>query len=100
MVLFKLQEGRSGYTALHFACVNNNEQLAQFLMYDCRSNLEIRTYGLLTAYQLAAENENRIIMENLQRCGAKLLSPPESDDDYFFDSSEEDYFDSDECELN
>lgn len=103
MFFFNLQEGRSGYTALHFACENSNEQLAQFLLNECsKINVETCTYGLLTAYQLAAEQKNRELMCNLEQYGAELLSPPESDDDSYLDSSEEDFhnYESDDCELN
>lgn len=96
------REGKSGYTALHFACENGNEELAQFLLSECNQlNVETCTYGLLTAYQLAAEQNNRNLMGNLERYGAELLSPPESDDEYFESSDEEDYgnFASDDCEL-
>ncbi|KAG4066794.1 hypothetical protein HA402_012861 [Bradysia odoriphaga] len=96
------REGKSGYTALHFACENGNEELAQFLLSECNQlNVETCTYGLLTAYQLAAEQNNRNLMGNLKRYGAELLSPPESDDEYFNSSDEEDYdnFGSDGCEM-
>lgn len=41
-------------------------------------------------------------MGNLKDHGAELLSPPESDDDSYFDSSEDDLknYESDDCELN
>lgn len=100
---FNLQEGKSGYTALHFACENSNEILAQFLLNECsKLNVETCTYGLLTAYQLAAEQKNCNLMGNLEHYGAELLSPPETDDDSYLDSSEDDFqnYESDDCELN
>lgn len=97
------REGRSGYTALHFACESSNKQLVHFLLNECNKlNVETCTYGLLTAYQLAAEQKDRDLMCNLERYGAELLSPPESDDDSYFDSSDDDFqnYESDDCELN
>lgn len=97
-----MQEGKSGYTALHFACESGNEELVQFLLSECNQlNVETCTYGLLTAYQLAAEQNNQNLMINLERHGAELLSPPETDDDYSDSSEDEDYehFESDDCEL-
>lgn len=76
--------------------------MAQFLLSECNQlNLETCTYGLLTAYQLAAYQNNSNLMGNLERRGAELLLPPESDDEYFDSSDEEDYdnFGSDGCEM-
>lgn len=72
------------------------------MLSECNQlNVETCTYGLLTAYQLAAEQNNRNLMGNLERYGAELLSPPESDDEYFESSDEDEYgnFASDDCEL-
>lgn len=77
--------------------------MADFLLNECSNKIKIETctYGLLTAYQLAAEQQNRVLMGNLKDSGAELLSPPESDDDSYLDSSEEDFcnYESDDCEL-
>ncbi|KAJ6647792.1 NF-kappa-B inhibitor cactus [Pseudolycoriella hygida] len=97
------KEGRSGYNVLHFACEKSYNQLALFLLSECTQlNIEACTYGQLTAYQIAAEQENHTLMAHLESYGAVLLSPPESDDDSMMDSSEEDFkdYESDDFELN
>lgn len=74
--------------------------MAQFLLNECKKlDVETCTYGLLTAYQIAAENKNLELMSNLERYGAELISPPESDDDSYFDSSDEEFqnYESDNC---
>lgn len=78
-----MQEGKSGYTALHYACELQNEELVQFILEECTNqlNVETCTYGLLTAYQLAAEHNNERLMGKLEQYGAELLSPPQTDDD-------------------
>lgn len=91
---FHFQEGKSGYTALHFACENSNEKLALFLLNECaKLNVETCTYGLLTAYQLAAEQKNKDLMCNLERYGAESLTaePESEEEDSYSDSSEEDF---------
>lgn len=85
-----MQEGKSGYTALHYACENSNENLVKYLLTDCNQlNVETCTYGLLTAYQLAAEHKNINLMRELEHFGAELLTPPQSDDEDFSDSYDE-----------
>lgn len=87
------REGKCGYTVLHYACENRNEKLVKFLLNDCNQlDIETCTYGLLTAYQLAAEQNDRYLMEELGNCGAELLTPPQSDDDYSDSYDEDDEF--------
>lgn len=89
--LLCLQEAKCGYTPLHYACESSYDKLAIFLISDCKQklNLETCTYGLLTAYQLAAEQKNNKLMAELKHNGAELLTPPQSDDEYS-DSYDED----------
>lgn len=76
-----LQEGRCGYTALHYACENSNEQLAKYILTECAQlDVETCSYGMLTAYQLAADQRNPVLMSALQQYGAEVLSPPDTDD--------------------
>lgn len=100
-----LQEGRSGYTALHFACESGNVELVEYLLQYAGSQLdtETRTWGQLTAYQLAACNNNRYLMSAMEKCGAEALMAPDSDDDSsYFEDSDDEYnnYQSDDCELN
>ncbi|XP_055683685.1 NF-kappa-B inhibitor cactus isoform X2 [Lutzomyia longipalpis] len=83
------KEGKSGETPLHIAVGQEDEQLVNFLVTECpKINLEICTYGGMTAYQFAAINRNQILMKNLARGGAEPLTPPESDYDTESDSDE------------
>lgn len=87
----RLQEGRSGYTALHYACENGNEALTRYILSECKQlDIETCSYGLLTAYQLAADQQNLVLMNALQQYGAELLSPPDSDDSYSEDDDDDD----------
>lgn len=62
------------------------------MLNDCNKlNVETCTYGLLTAYQIAAILNNQNLMGSLERYGAELRSPPESDDDSYYDSSDDEY---------
>lgn len=88
---FVVQEGRSGYTALHYACENGNESLARYILSECKQlDIETCSYGLLTAYQLAADQQNLVLMNALQQSGAELLAPPDSDDSYSEEEDEDD----------
>lgn len=90
LLLYK-QEGRSGYTALHYACENGNEALTRYISSECKQlDIETCSYGLLTAYQLAAYQQNVVLMNVLQQYGAELLSPPDSDDSFSEDDDEVD----------
>ncbi|XP_055541349.1 NF-kappa-B inhibitor cactus isoform X2 [Wyeomyia smithii] len=83
------REGKSGLTPLHIAIETGNEPLVNFLLDECpKLRLEQETYAGLTAYQLAALQQNQTLQNGLQNRGAEPLSPPESD--YDDDESEED----------
>lgn len=57
------------------------------LLKECkRTNVETRTYGRLTAYQLACDLDRTEIMKMLEKFGCEMLSPPTSD----YDDSEDD----------
>lgn len=88
-----LQEGRAGYTPLHIAVENNNMELATFLVENSKNlNAETLCYRQVTAYQIAAELELTKMMEQLERLGCEVISPPETD---FEDSDESTDADSD-----
>lgn len=93
-----LQEARSGYTALHYACEMGHESLTRYIVSECKQlDIETCSYGRLTAYQLAAYTQNRVLMNILQQHGAELISPPVSDDDsYSEDDDDEDDQDDDD----
>lgn len=84
------REGKSGQTPLHIAIENSNEQLANFLLDECRTKVRLEqvTYAGLTAYQLAALQHNQTLLTGLKNHGAEPLTPPESD--YEEEDSEED----------
>lgn len=74
------REGKSGLSALHISIERGNEGLANFLLDECpRISLEAVTYAGLTAYQLAAIQDKRILLKDLTRKGAAQISPPDSD---------------------
>lgn len=75
------RDGKSGWTALHFAIEQNNEVMANYIMECSKTELETATYAGLTAYQLAALSENQTLLNHLLKCGAEPLSPPESEDE-------------------
>ncbi|XP_031628965.1 NF-kappa-B inhibitor cactus [Contarinia nasturtii] len=76
------REGRAGYTPLHIAVENNNMELATLLVESCKYiNTETLCYRQVTAYQIAGELELTQMMEQLERLGCEVISPPESDED-------------------
>lgn len=86
------REGKSGRTPLHIAIEMCNENLANFLLEECLSslNLEIETYSGLTAYQLAVMVQFSQIQSNLEKYGAEPLTPPDSDQDSDYDDLSDD----------
>lgn len=79
---------------MHLACETGNQKLVKFLLKECsKLNIEINTYGRWTAYQLASEQKHEDLMNELKIYGAKLLTPPTSDDENdYSDSYDEDEF--------
>lgn len=82
------REGKSGWTALHFAIDRNNEVMANFILETPKINVETTTYAGLTAYQLCCYMQNNSLLNDLLRRGAEPLGPPpdnssdsEDDDD-------------------
>lgn len=86
------REACGGYTALHQACETGDAAVRQFLLAQCRHQLQLETpsYGRLTAYQFAAAAGDVDAMEALRDCGAVELPAPEE-----YSSSEEEEEDSD-----
>ncbi|XP_053696786.1 NF-kappa-B inhibitor cactus isoform X2 [Sabethes cyaneus] len=83
------RDGKAGLTPLHIAVESGNESVMNFLLDECpKLRLEQETLAGLTAYQLAAMQQNETLQHGLQSRGAEPLSPPESD--YEYDDSEED----------
>jgi len=87
-----LQDGKGGRTALHFAIERGHSATMHTLVTECQASLESRTYGGLTAYELAAESDPYLAQE-LMRLGATI--PPSSSqsnnvemEDYSSDSSD------------
>ncbi|XP_061393950.1 NF-kappa-B inhibitor cactus [Musca vetustissima] len=79
------REGKSGRTPLHIAIECCNEDLANFLLDECRKlNLETATYAGLTAYQVACVLNKSEMQNMLEKRGAEPLTPPDSD----YDSSD------------
>ncbi|XP_055915823.1 NF-kappa-B inhibitor cactus [Eupeodes corollae] len=79
------REGKSGRTSLHIAIECCNEVLANFLLEECSTlNIETETYAGLTAYQVACILDNQTMQNHLEKRGAEILTPPDSD----YDSSD------------
>lgn len=74
-----MQEGRAGYTPLHIAVENNNEELVKFLLENTKIDKETLSYGQLTAYQLIDQFRSSGIQQLLRDYGCEPLSAPESD---------------------
>lgn len=74
------KEGLSGYTPLHIAIINNNEEIINFLLNDCTNlKIETETYAGRTAYQIADSLEKYQITNILKERGALPLTPPDSE---------------------
>uniref|UniRef100_A0A034WPM5 NF-kappa-B inhibitor cactus n=1 Tax=Bactrocera dorsalis TaxID=27457 RepID=A0A034WPM5_BACDO len=73
------REGKGGYTPLHISIEKGNEELFNFLLDDCKPNLETTTFGRLTAYQLTCILKRSQMQSSLEKYGAEPLSPPESE---------------------
>lgn len=74
-----MQEGKGGYTPLHISIEKGNEELFNFLLDDCKPNLEATTFGRLTAYQLTCILKRSQMQSSLEKYGAEPLSPPDSE---------------------
>jgi NF-kappa-B inhibitor alpha len=75
------REGKSGWTALHFAIEQNNEAIANFILESPKINVECMTYAGLTPYQLAVLMENNSLLDDLLKRGAEPFGPPEDSED-------------------
>lgn len=77
-----LQEGKAGRTPLHIAIEKANMSLINFLLNKCENiNVETSTYAQLTAYQIAHILNKAPVLALLEKHGAKILLPPESDNE-------------------
>lgn len=81
------REGKAGFTALHFAIQNNDENLLKFLLTECpKLTVDAVTYGgrtvLELGYPIAIE-----LVEELKQKG--VPSPYSSEDEYDSMSSED-----------
>jgi ankyrin repeat protein len=86
-----LQEGKSGFTPLHYAVQSNNHNLANYLMHECpKINLDVTSYSGLTAFQLAQRVQNQYLVKELTRQGAMCFSSEESETDDSDSDDEED----------
>jgi ankyrin only family protein len=63
-------DGKGGRTALHYTVERGHVGALRCLVSECGCNLEIETYGGLTAYQMASETNNSQISQELLRMGA------------------------------
>lgn len=85
-----LQQGTDGFTPLHIAIENNSLTIVEFLLNECKTiDVETKTYGLKTAYQLACRSENNQLADLLEKRGCVLYSPQSSDDDENEDDDDE-----------
>lgn len=78
------REGKSGYTALHYAIERGDENLALFLLEECKKlNPSEVTYGGRSALQIGYPVSSKVQGELKQR---GVPSPFSSDDEYDSDS--------------
>lgn len=71
----------------------NSLKIVEFLLNECKTiDVETKSYGLKTAYQLASRSENNQFTDLLEKRGCVLYSPPSSEDD---DDDDEDSSDDD-----
>jgi ankyrin repeat protein len=96
------REGRSGYSALHYAVETQATDVIKFLCEDCASvNLDSENYAGLTAFQLSLLTSQEALAEYLVQKGAEAYFTPESDyDDDEIDSDASLASDYEEIEKN
>lgn len=81
------REGTKGYTALHYALERVDEQMAHFLLYECKKlNPNVLTYGQRSVLQLGFSVPSGLA-EALRSRGVE--SPFTSDSEYEEDSEDE-----------
>lgn len=78
-------EWLAGRTALHLSIERHRTSVTKFLLGECKPSLEALTYAGITAYQIAACEDN-VLATELIRLGAIPQPPPESDSDDNSDS--------------
>jgi len=61
-----ISDGKGGRTPLHFAVEKNHTRAVHCLINDCKSNLEVETYGGFTPYQLASESNAKLARDLIQ----------------------------------
>lgn len=88
--IFEKQRGTDGYTALHIAIENCYDEMVEFLLSECKTlEIETKTYGLKTAYQLALSSNEKKFIDLLKKYPCDIYSPTNSDDDESFDDSDD-----------
>lgn len=77
------REGKSGYTPLHLALENGHERVAEFLLRECPSKINVNalTYGGRNVLQLGITISPRLTQVLLSR-GVEQITPFNSDDEY------------------
>lgn len=75
------QEGLAGFTALHEAILRDDYEMAAWLCQQPTINLNLKTFGGLTAYQLAFRRKNKEMMDILRKHGANCEEPQVSESD-------------------
>lgn len=73
-------DGVAGRTALHLSIEYNSRNVFEFLATRCRLDLEARTWGDLTAYQMALQCNRQDMAKILLRSGAKKIALRVTDD--------------------
>uniref|UniRef100_T1JJB8 RING-type domain-containing protein n=1 Tax=Strigamia maritima TaxID=126957 RepID=T1JJB8_STRMM len=69
-----------GYTALHLAALNNHVEVAELLVHQGRSNMDLQNVNLQTALHLAVERQHTQIVRLLVREGCNLNIPDKDGD--------------------
>lgn len=88
------REGRSGYTALHYAIVNGDEHFAEFLLRECNNKLDVNaiTYGGRNVLQLGFPISSHLRQVLISR-GVQQTPLFSSDDEYDSDEDDDEHMD-------
>lgn len=68
-------DARAGFTVLHETVLREDYELAEWLCQQPRLNLDSKTWGGLTAYQLAFKKKNQQMMDLFRTQGANCEQP-------------------------
>ncbi|XP_067128352.1 E3 ubiquitin-protein ligase MIB1 [Centruroides vittatus] len=69
-----------GYTALHLAALNNHVEVAELLVHQGKSNMDLQNVNLQTPLHLAVERQHTQIVRLLVREGCNLNIPDKDGD--------------------